>query len=69
MIGLAGMRRLMAGPRAKTPGEWPRRILNAVEQHRRGVPEDDTLIIEVVRVIDERPYAAVEVRQRETVKA
>jgi serine phosphatase RsbU (regulator of sigma subunit) len=69
MIGLAGMRRLMAGPRAKTPGEWPRRILNAVEQHRRGAPEDDTLVIEVVRVIDERPYATVEVRQRETVRA
>ncbi len=67
MIGLAGMRRLMAGGRAERPGDWTKLVLDAVDRHRRGPPEDDTLVIEVLRPVGEivrMPPA----RQRETVK-
>lgn len=31
------------------PGEWPRRIIGELDTRRHGVPEDDTLVIEVQR--------------------
>ncbi|MGD1915446.1 MAG: PP2C family protein-serine/threonine phosphatase [Phycisphaerales bacterium] len=31
------------------PGEWPRRIIGELDARRSGVPEDDTLVIEVQR--------------------
>jgi len=51
MIGLAGIRRMIAGaPRNPSEG-WPASVLRSVEKHRFGPPCDDTLVIEVMRPI------------------
>ena len=54
-LGVAGMLRIIAGARA-TPGSGlPGSILSAVESHRYGPTEDDTLIIEVTRPLEVSP--------------
>jgi sigma-B regulation protein RsbU (phosphoserine phosphatase) len=68
MIGLEGMRRLVALNNSAKPGEWPMTILQAVDRHRMGPPHDDTLVIEVLRPMGEglrpvmqRPAAVVRI--------
>lgn len=51
MIGIAGMRRLVASGRPDAAEGWAPSILRAVERHRFGPPADDTLVVEVVRPI------------------
>jgi hypothetical protein len=54
-LGVAGMMRIIASARA-TPGTGvPAGILKAVEEHRYGPTEDDTLVIEVTRPVDATP--------------
>jgi serine phosphatase RsbU (regulator of sigma subunit) len=71
MLGVAGMRALVASapmhlthlrrrslshrPLDGGEGEWTRLILQAVEQHRSGPPEDDTLVVEIARPIAPTP--------------
>lgn len=50
MLRIEGMRRLLAAPGRVEPGLWPERLLNAVTDHREGLPpEDDTLVVEIYR--------------------
>lgn len=42
------------------PGDWPRRIIGELDTRRHGVPEDDTLVIEVQRRLSGRPLDANE---------
>jgi sigma-B regulation protein RsbU (phosphoserine phosphatase) len=68
MIGLAGMRKLVASGRAIRAGDWPRLIVAAVDAHRRGPAEDDTLVVEVVRTIEEVPPRSSFLWYREKVR-
>lgn len=51
MLGITGLQKIIALGRPDPVGGWAQTILRAVEQHRSGPPEDDTLVIEVVRVL------------------
>lgn len=52
MLRIEGMRRLLAAPGRIEPGNWPRKLLEAVTDHRDGLPpEDDTLLVEIYRPI------------------
>lgn len=55
MIGTRGLQRVVATPSHCPSGSWPQVILNLVEQHRYGPPDDDTLVIEIFRPLTERP--------------
>lgn len=54
MLGLVGLRRLLAGSRAAS-GQWPRLLRGAVAAHRLGPPADDTLFVEVSRPVSTAP--------------
>ncbi len=60
MLGLAGMRRLLAGTQAGEGENWPLKLLKAVESFRQGPPADDTLVVEIRRTL-----AVVEPKSRE----
>lgn len=47
MLGLMGMRRLLASTQAPDAGNWPLALLKAVEAFRSGPPADDTLVVEI----------------------
>ena len=50
MLRIEGMRRLLAMRSRIEPGHWPRVLLDAVADHREGLPpEDDTLVVEIYR--------------------
>jgi serine phosphatase RsbU (regulator of sigma subunit) len=68
MIGLDGMRRIVASGRTDRAGDWPRQVLAAVESHRSGPPEDDTLVIEVMRPIEAAQPVITTTRQRDAVR-
>ncbi|MFZ4573558.1 MAG: PP2C family protein-serine/threonine phosphatase [Phycisphaerales bacterium] len=55
MLGLKGLRDLIARSRPMPDGGWPRTVLAAVEAYRVGAPTDDTLVVEVSRPVGERP--------------
>ncbi len=55
MLGVLGLRNLIATGRAHLEGGWPRTILTSLEQFRHGTPEDDTLLVEISRPVGERP--------------
>ncbi len=55
MLGLRGLRDLVARSRPMPDGGWPRTVLAAVEAYRDGAPTDDTLVVEVSRPVGERP--------------
>jgi uncharacterized membrane protein (DUF485 family) len=52
MFGINGLLRLIAVSRPDLDAGWPRTIADAVDRHRAGPPEDDTLVIEITRPID-----------------
>jgi len=50
MLRISGMRSLLAAQERVEPGHWPGRLLDAVTNHREGLPpEDDTLVVEMFR--------------------
>lgn len=50
MLRISGMRSLLATRERVEPGHWPGRLLDAVTNHREGLPpEDDTLVVEMYR--------------------
>ncbi len=50
MLRISGMRRLLATRARVEPGRWPKLLLEAVANHREGLPpEDDTLVVEIYR--------------------
>lgn len=51
MLGINGLRRLIAAGRPESG--WAVGVLRAVEQHRKGPPDDDTLVIELHRPVQE----------------
>ncbi len=55
MLGVRGLRGIVAGGRASLEGGWPRTILTALEHYRFGTPSDDTLLVEISRPVGERP--------------
>lgn len=48
-LGIAGLLKILATTRPNAAAGWPGAILKAVEQHRHGPTEDDTLVIEITR--------------------
>lgn len=48
-MGLSVFRRVLAGMQRPGLGEWPLRVVEAVEHFREGNPTDDTLVVEVSR--------------------
>lgn len=55
MLGLSGLRRLLSGGAPDASAGWPATILSAVERYRKGPPEDDTLLVEILRPLPETP--------------
>lgn len=55
MLGIHGLRRVMAAPYSPEELGWPGRLLAAVEKYRHGPPADDTLVVEVFRSLDRAP--------------
>ncbi len=55
-LGVTGLQRAIASCGSINAGEWPGLILTAVDRHRSGPPADDTLVVEIARLIvsDER---------------
>jgi len=54
MLGVRGLRQIVATSRASLEGGWPRTLLAALEHFRIGTPSDDTLLVEISRPIGER---------------
>ncbi|HED52671.1 MAG TPA: serine/threonine-protein phosphatase [Phycisphaerales bacterium] len=54
MFGIRGIQGILASSGARADGDWPMAILKAVDQHRDGPPDDDTLVIEIFRIFSER---------------
>lgn len=52
MFGINGLLRLIAISRPDLDAGWPRTIADAVDRHRAGPPEDDTLVIEITRPLE-----------------
>ncbi len=65
MLRIAGLQRVIAQgvgrgrtDAAPPPGTWAQRLIEAVERHRAGPPDDDTLVVEVHHLLgstDEKP--------------
>lgn len=51
MLGIVGLQRVLAGVVKNAPVGLAATILSAVERHRYGPPEDDTLVVEILREI------------------
>ncbi len=49
MLRIQGLRDLIYNTDPDPVGGWPSTIIHAIEQHRAGPPEDDTLVIEITR--------------------
>lgn len=56
-LGVDGVRRILASAERPAAG-WPEALLQSVDQHRAGPPEDDMLVIEVRRAFDRRTAPA-----------
>ncbi|MCB9846240.1 MAG: serine/threonine-protein phosphatase [Phycisphaeraceae bacterium] len=54
MLGIGGVRRLIASNRTVPAGAWAELIVNAVDAFRHGPPRDDTLVVEVYRPVSDR---------------
>ncbi|MGD9688225.1 MAG: PP2C family protein-serine/threonine phosphatase [Phycisphaerales bacterium] len=50
-LGITGLLRAIASCGQLGAGDWPAMLLTAVDRHRAGPPEDDTLVVEVARLI------------------
>ncbi len=59
MLGIAGMQGILASSGIQSEGGWPAALLQAVDNHRNGPPDDDTLVIEIYR-----PVRTAEMRTR-----
>jgi len=51
MLGVEGLVRIVASARPDEKGGWASAILRAVDAHRFGPPQDDTLFVEVYRPV------------------
>lgn len=47
MIGLAGMRALIAKTETRSERHWASKLLQSIDQFRAGPPSDDTLVVEI----------------------
>lgn len=57
-LGIVGLQRAIASGGGVGPGQWPGLLLTAVERHRQAGPiSDDTLIVEVSRLVAPMPAA------------
>jgi len=59
MFGVEGLQRMLAGHNpeisaGEPDGSWARLLLRAVDNHREGPPNDDTLLIEIARPVEAR---------------
>lgn len=54
MLGVRGLRNIIASSRASLEGGWPKTLLAAIEHFRVGLPCDDTLLVEISRPVGER---------------
>jgi hypothetical protein len=55
-LGVAGLQKIVALSLPDPAGGWPATVLKAVEEHRHGPAQDDTLVIEISRPVGvERP--------------
>jgi serine phosphatase RsbU (regulator of sigma subunit) len=50
-LGITGLQRAIASCGGLGPGEWSATLLTAVDRHREGPPADDTLVVEVSRLL------------------
>ncbi len=50
-FGLKGLQRAIASCQGLGLGEWSAMLLTAVDRHRSGPPSDDTLVVEIARLI------------------
>lgn len=50
-FGITGLQRAIASCGNLGPGDWSAMLLSAVDRHRTGPPEDDTLVVEISRLI------------------
>ncbi|MBL8964360.1 MAG: serine/threonine-protein phosphatase [Phycisphaeraceae bacterium] len=51
MLGIKGVQKLVAFGSPDAGGGWTRTLRSAVEGHRHGPPADDTLVVEIARVL------------------
>jgi serine phosphatase RsbU (regulator of sigma subunit) len=51
MLGIQGMQGILSSVTAQSEGGWPATVLSAVDHHRGGPPDDDTLVIEIYRPV------------------
>ena len=51
MLGIQGMQGILSSVATQAEGGWPAAVLGAVDHHRGGPPDDDTLVIEVYRPV------------------
>lgn len=51
MLRIAGLQHVLASSAPVADGSWPMRVLEAVNQHRAGPPDDDTLVVEIYRPV------------------
>lgn len=51
MLGIAGMQGILSSSGLQAEGGWPAALLSAVDRHRGGPPDDDTLVIEIYRPV------------------
>lgn len=57
MLGITGLRRILAGSKADPSSGWPGTILAVVDAHRTGQSTDDVLIVEISRMLDSAPVS------------
>lgn len=63
MLGIAGMQGILSSAAMLPEGGWPAALLAAVDQHRSGPPDDDTLVIEVFRPVRTGADRAAQAKQ------
>lgn len=47
MLSVAGLQAILASPDPVAEGSWPSRLIEFVNHHRSGAPDDDTLVVEL----------------------
>ena len=57
MLGMDGLRQLLADRQRVIEGAWPRRVLERVTAYRFGPAQDDALVIEITRPVGHIPTA------------
>ncbi|MBC7835365.1 MAG: serine/threonine-protein phosphatase [Phycisphaerales bacterium] len=58
-LGVVGLQRVVANAAAHSPGSCMSAIVGAVEEHRQGPARDDTIVLEVTRLLGYPPTASV----------